>query len=138
MQYKIPVQIENADPILLWLSLKQLWIIMIWGGLWYAYFKWMEPKVWAEMAAIPAWIIIITAIFIAVFKSYEMTFFPFMLAFLRLNINSRERHWEKWIDCFQPIEIWFITDKDVKIDEKIDFKTKMDKINELNDKLKKI
>jgi hypothetical protein len=30
MQYKIPVQIENEDPIMLWLSLRQLMIIMVW------------------------------------------------------------------------------------------------------------
>ena len=31
MQYKIPVQIENEDPIFLGLSLRQLTIIMIGG-----------------------------------------------------------------------------------------------------------
>jgi hypothetical protein len=30
MQYKIPVQIENEDPIVLWLSIRQLAIIFIW------------------------------------------------------------------------------------------------------------
>lgn len=29
MQYKIPVQVENEDPILLGLSLRQLTIVMI-------------------------------------------------------------------------------------------------------------
>jgi len=29
MQYKIPVQIENEDPILLGLSLKQLAVLMV-------------------------------------------------------------------------------------------------------------
>ncbi len=138
MQYKIPVQIENADPILLWLSLKQLGIIMVWWWIAYAYFRWMEPKVWTEMAAIPAGILVVITITIAVFKSYEMTFFPFVLALLRININSKDRYWQKGIDSFQPMEIWFLTDREIKVDEKLDFKSKIDKINELNDKLKNI
>jgi hypothetical protein len=36
MQYKIPVQIENEDPILLGLSLRQLAIIMVFFGIAYS------------------------------------------------------------------------------------------------------
>ncbi len=39
MQYKIPVQIENEDPILLGLSLRQLTIIMISWAIAYQTFK---------------------------------------------------------------------------------------------------
>jgi len=56
MQYKIPVQIENEDPILLWLSLRQLTIVMIWFWIWYSVFKSLLP-IWTEVAAIPAIII---------------------------------------------------------------------------------
>ena len=39
MQYKIPLQIENEDIIVAGLSLRQLIIMMVWGGLAYTVFK---------------------------------------------------------------------------------------------------
>lgn len=45
MQYKIPIQIENEDPIVLGLSLRQLTIMMMWGGLAYTIFKSIEPQI---------------------------------------------------------------------------------------------
>ncbi len=138
MQYKIPVQIENADKIIFNLSIKQLSIIMIWWGIAYAYFKWMEPNVWTEIAAIPAIIIIVLAIIVAVFKNHEMTFIPFILSLIRLHVNSKSRYWMNTVDSFQPIDVGYVKSNDIKIEEKIDFKSKMDKINEINEKLKKI
>lgn len=138
MQYKIPVQIENEDPIVLWLSLRQLTIIMVWWWLWYAVFWWLVEVLSAEIAAIPAIIIAWIAVFIAIFKQYEMTFIPFILAILRFNINLKDRFWMKWIDSFNPLDIWIITSSSEKKEEIIDFKDKMDKINSLEDKLNKI
>jgi hypothetical protein len=45
MQYKIPVQIENEDPIVLGLSLRQLAILMIGGGIAYSIFTGLAPSV---------------------------------------------------------------------------------------------
>lgn len=138
MQYKIPVQIENEDPIVLWLSLRQLAIIMIWWWIWYSLFTSLAPNVWVEIAAIP-WIMIAgTAVMIAVFKYSEMTFIPFILSFIRFQTNLSERKWDKWVDSFQPIDIWYITSSLEKKDEKIDFNSKIDKIKELEEKLNKI
>jgi hypothetical protein len=44
---------------------------------------------------IPAGIILFIAVVIALWKNSEMTFLPFMLNLLRLNINSKERIWVK-------------------------------------------
>lgn len=138
MQYKIPVQIENEDPIILGLSLRQLTIMIIWWAIAYSVFKSLVPTVWVEVAAIP-WIIIAwIAFMIAVFKHSEMTFVPFVLNILRYNTNGKERVWVKWVDSFQPIDIWFTTNLQEKKDEEIDFKDKLDKIKELDDKLNKI
>ena len=79
VQYKIPVQIENEDPIFLWLSLKQLVIIIIW----------------------------IFTLIVALFKHSEMTFVPFLLNLIRQIINSEPKKWVKWVDSFQPIDIFF-------------------------------
>jgi hypothetical protein len=138
MQYKIPVQIENEDPIVLGLSLRQLAILMIGGGISYSIFTRLTQSVWTEVAAFPAIIVAMLTFMIAVFKSSEMTFIPFVLNLIRFHTNEKERKWQKWVDSFQPIDIGFITSESQKKDENIDFQSKIDKINQLNDKLDKI
>lgn len=138
MQYKIPVQIENEDPIIFGLSLRQLIILIIWGAIAYWIFNGLAPNVWAELAALPAIFIWLITLLIAVFKHSEMTFVPFVLNLLRYHTNGKERVWVKWVDSFQPIDIWFISNQDDEKNENIDFQDKIDKIKELDDKLNKI
>lgn len=138
MQYKIPVQVENEDPIVFWLSLKQLIIIMGGWAIAYSIFKSLEPKVWWEMALIPTLIVLWITLFIALFKQYEMTFLPFVLAILRFNINYKERSWIKWVDAFSPLDIGIITIHSTTDNTKIEFKSKMERIQTLEDNLKKI
>lgn len=138
MQYKIPVQIENEDPILLGLSLRQLTIIMIWWAIAYQTFKSLEANLGTEIALVPSLIIASISFLIAVFKTHEMTFIPFILSFLRLNINARERKWDNWVDSFGVLKIWYVIQEEKKREEKVDFQTKLDKINSIEDKLSKI
>jgi len=138
MQYKIPVQIENEDPIVLWLSLRQLAIIMIFWWIWYSLFTSMAPSTWVEIALIPALLIFWIGVMIAVFRYSEMTFIPFILAFVRFKSNTEERKWDRWIDSFQPMDIWHLTSVDTKKVKSIDFTDKIDKIKELEDKVDKI
>ena len=137
MQYKIPVQIENEDPIFLGLWLKQLAVIMI--GWWIAFqvfdsLKWL----WKEIAAIPALLIFGLTVLIAVFKHSEMTFIPFILAIIRRNINGVQRKWVKWVDSFQPMDIWFVRSWTDKKQWEITFESKIDKLQNLEDKINKI
>lgn len=138
MQYKIPVQIENEDPIFLGLSLRQLSVIMVWFGLAYMIFTSLEPKTGPEIAFIPSGILGIITVLVAVFKQYEMTFIPFILSLLRKNMFPSERHWQQTVDSYQPIDIWFVTDEEQKKDNTIDIWNKIQSINELEEKLKKI
>ncbi len=138
MQYKIPVQIENEDPILLWLSLRQLIIIMVWGWIWYSVFKSLAPAFSSEIAAIPSITIITIAILVAIFKYSEMTFVPFVLSFIRYKVNLDTRKWVKWTDSFSALDLWFINSVEEKKKEKIDFWEKINKIKEMEDKLNKI
>jgi len=138
MQYKIPVQIENEDPIFLWLWLKQLAVIMIGWGIWFTLFDNLQYSIWKEIAAIPSILIFLISVLIAVFKHSEMTFIPFFLSILRNSINPSERRWDKGIDSFQPLDIWYIK-KSWKIEQwKVDFKSKFDKLNDLEDKINKL
>lgn len=138
MQYKIPVQIENEDPIVLWLSLRQLTIIIIWWWIWYSIFKSLSTSVWPEIASVPSITVAWIAFAIAKFRIAEMTFLQFIFSFVRQKVNFEERVWQKWVDSFQLIDVWYIINNEWKNEEKIDFKSKMDKINEIEDKIDKI
>lgn len=54
MQYKIPVQIENEDPIFLGLSMRQLFTIMVGGSFAYLIFRSLEPEIGPEIALLPS------------------------------------------------------------------------------------
>jgi len=138
MQYKIPVQIENADPIFLWLSLKQLAIIMIWWGIWYSLFKWLAPSVWTQIAAIPRIAIWLMSLTIALFKISEMTFIPYILNMIRQSINSSPKIWVKWIDSLSPIDIWYVIKFAEKKDADFNMSEKEEKLKALEEKLNHI
>ena len=108
MQYKIPVQVENEDKIFLNLSIRQLVIIMIGWGIAYSIFTWLEKDYGWAVALFPAWVVAFITLVIALFKTSEMTFFPFVLNLLRLNLNSSIRVWSKWVDSFDKITIWYV------------------------------
>jgi hypothetical protein len=67
-----------------------------------------------------------------------MTFVPFVLAFIRYKINFDTRKWIKWIDSFSPLDIWYIINEDKKVENKVDFEDKLNKIKEMDEKLEKI
>ncbi|MDA9129264.1 PrgI family protein [Candidatus Gracilibacteria bacterium] len=138
MQYKIPVQIENEDPIFLGLSLRQLFIIMVGGGFAYLVFNSLVPQTGPEVALLPSGFIFLVTVLVAVFKQYEMTFVPFVIAFIRLNIFPRERRWQSGVDSFQPIDIGFVTQDGQKEQQNVDMQKKIDTMDELQEKLRKL
>jgi len=138
MQYKIPVQIENEDPIFLGLSLKQLIILMGWWAIAYMIFKWLAPNIWNQVAAIPAIIVAIFTLVVVLFKHSEMTFIPFILNFIRHKTNSDPKIWSKWIDSFEPIEVWYVIQEQKVKKSSIDTSAKEKKIEAMKDKLNKI
>ena len=138
MQYKIPVQIENEDPIIWNLSLRQIIILTVWWWIAYSIFKSLAPDLWVQIAWIPSWIVAIITALIALFRQYEMTFVPFFLAFLRLNINIKERIWSMWVDSFQPMDIGYILAQTNTEKDKIELITKEEKMKSLEERLKDI
>lgn len=107
MQYKIPLQIENEDVIVAWLSLRQLFILMVWGGLAYTVFKYAEirvgPTVWLVLA-IP---LVLIGVVIALIRIAEMTFLPTVLNFFRLSLNARSRVWSQGTDGYSELDIGY-------------------------------
>lgn len=137
MQYKIPIQIENEDPIVFGLSLRQLAIIFIWSAIWYGTFSSLQPYAWTKAAALPAIIIAALWIAIAVFKFSEMTFMVFLVNILRYYVNYKERYWQKWVDSYSALDIWYVVNV-VNKAKKVDLSSKEEKLQNLEEKLKKI
>ena len=94
MQYKIPIQIENEDTIVLGLSLRQLGIMMAFGGIAYALFQFLETRI-GGIALVPAIIVAGMGIGIALVRIAEMTFLPLTLNFLRMSLNGKARPWSQ-------------------------------------------
>jgi hypothetical protein len=94
MQYKIPIQIENEDTIVLGLSLRQLGIMMVFGGIAYALFQFLESRI-GGIALVPAIIVAGIGIGIALVRIAEMTFLPLTLNFLRMSLNGKARPWSQ-------------------------------------------
>ncbi len=138
MQYKIPVQIETADKIVFWLSLKQLAILLVGGGIAYRTWQSLTQNFWLQVSLVPTVFIVAITLLIVFFKRAQMTFFPFILSASRFNINMKQRMFVKWVDSFQPLDIGFVTNENWKQEKDIDFDSKIDKITKLEDKLKKI
>lgn len=67
-----------------------------------------------------------------------MTFIPFILASIRLNIFPNIRQWYAGVDSFQPIDIGYLTNLEEKKMENIDVEQKLGTMQELQEKLKKI
>lgn len=109
MQYKIPLQIENEDEIVLWLSLRQLIIMACYFGVAYVIFDKTHTTIGDTLAIVLAAPIVIIGIVIALMRVYEMTFLPTILNFLRLSLNGRERKWVQWVDSYSDLDIWYIT-----------------------------
>jgi len=67
-----------------------------------------------------------------------MTFVPFILSLIRFNIFPRKRNWQSGVDSFWAIDIGFLSNIEEKKQETVDMQGKMDTIQELQEKLKKI
>jgi len=83
-------------------------------------------------------IIVGITLFIALFKQYEMTFLPFILALLRFNINIKERSWMGGVDSFSPLDIGIIVNTQKKEDNNVEVENKNEKLQSLQDNLNKI
>lgn len=109
MQYKIPLQIENEDEIVLWLSLRQIVIIAAYGGIAYTIYNKTHLSIGDWLALFLAIPIAVLGIVIALMRIYEMTFLPTVLNFLRLSLNGQQRQWSQWTDSYSELDIGYIT-----------------------------
>lgn len=113
MQYKIPIQVENEDTIILGLSLRQMGIIIVWLILAFGFFNKFQA-VFPKTPLIIFCVVIIGVFFVvAKFRTHDMTFLPFVLNLIRYKINGngaqgRGRVWIRWVDSYSPLEIGYV------------------------------
>jgi hypothetical protein len=139
MQYKIPVQIENEDKVFLGLSIRQIGIIMIGAGLAYTIFKKLEPVVGAVGAGIPSGVVAFIGVVIALFRNSEMTFLPFILNLVRLNLNGTEmRTWAKGTDSYSNLRVGYVQPYQAQKGETTETKGITEAYESIEDKLSKL
>ena len=138
MQYKIPVQIENEDPIFMNLSLRQLGIIMGGCGLSYSLYTSLIKSAPQMVALAPSLMILAVFVIIALFRVSEMTFLPFILNTLRLKINGSERVWLKGVDSYTSFEIGYITRDNIPLRMVTQTKNNAEIYDDISEKLKKL
>jgi hypothetical protein len=134
MQYKIPQEIGNEDRLIGPLSLRQLIIVGIGGGIAYMIYislaKTTDPIVYIP----PMVIIILLTLAIAFFKKDNLTFTRMALLFLEMAINPTKRVWVNFagdISPFKLIEVFSQADiEKMKKKEAADAKT-IDDIDKL-------
>lgn len=88
MQYKIPIQVENEDTIIMGLSLRQMGIIIVGLVLAFGFFNKFQASFPTTPLAIISVVIVGVFFIIAKFRTHEMTFLPFLLNFSRFKING--------------------------------------------------
>ena len=140
MQYKIPIQIENEDTIVLGLSMRQLVIIMAWGGVAYGLYQYLQERIGPDIALVFAIPVAVIGIIIALIRVSEMTFLPTMLNMIRLSLNAKSRPWSQWVDSYSPMELGYIAPetKNTVQEANKTFRETVQNRDEFSDKLKNL
>ena len=138
MQYKIPIQIENEDVIVAWLSLRQLMIMMLWGGIGYGIFKYAEPRIGVTIGLWLGGPFVLIGVIVALVRISEMTFLPATLNFFRLSLNAKSRMWSQWADSYSEMDIGYITPTIAVKEAKANKSYEQVTTDELNDNIGKL
>ena len=138
MQYKIPVQIENEDIIFAGLSLRQLGIIACGCGLGYTIFQHLGPRIGQGATLIPAGLVILISLFIALFRVSEMTFSIFFVNFIRFKINGSQRVWMQGVDSYSLVDVGYVVPVDFVFEQQTQNRQGYEVYETIEDQLHKI
>ncbi len=113
MQYKIPIQVENEDTIILGLSLRQMGIIIVGLILAFGFFNKFQTTLPKTPLIIVCILIVGIFFIVAKFRTHEMTFLPFVLNMARYKINGNGaqgngRIWTQGVDSYSPLEMGYV------------------------------
>lgn len=93
MQFKIPQDVQREDTIVGPLTLKQMIIIGIGGGLAYGIYVSLSKTYFIEIWLPPVAIISIITLAFAFLKVHSLPFHEFLMNFIEYHLSPRERIW---------------------------------------------
>jgi len=93
MQFKVPQDVQREDTIIGPITLKQLIILGVGGGVAYAIYVSLAKTYYMEIWLPPVAIVAALTVALAFLKIYNMSFEKFMMRFFEYTMLSRKRIW---------------------------------------------
>lgn len=93
MQFKVPQDVQREDTIIFQLTLKQMIILGVGGGLAYGLYVTLSRSYFIEIWLPPVAIISIITLAFAFLKVYSLPFYEFLMDFIEYHLLPRERIW---------------------------------------------
>ncbi len=123
MQYKVPQNVQREDTIVGPLTLKQLAILGVGGGITYSIYLTLAQTYFIEIWIWPVGIFALLTLLFAFVKPFNLTFFEFLIHFIEYKSLPKKRRWAKRSD--EPMTLNF--SKKQKITKKAPVKIKKQK-----------
>lgn len=98
MQFKVPQDVQREDTIIGPLTLRQMIILGIGGGIAYALYVTLAATYFAEVWLPPVGIVVIITLAFAFLKIHNMPFPLFIMNFAQYHILARKRIWIQGAD----------------------------------------
>jgi len=93
MQYKVPQNVQREDKIIGPLTLKQMGILALGGGIAYATFVSLEKTYTSVVWAPPVAILVLTTVTFAFIKPYGLEFYQVLMNLIEYKILAKKRIW---------------------------------------------
>jgi hypothetical protein len=98
MQYKVPQNVQREDTIVGPLTLKQLAILGIGGGITYSVYLTLAQTYFIEVWIWPVAILGILTLLFAFIRPFNLSFFEFLLHLIEYKSLPQKRVWQKKSD----------------------------------------
>lgn len=95
MQFKIPQDVQRPDKIVGPLTLKQLIIVTIGGGISYVLYSILSKQYFLEVWLPPVLFILLFTAAIAFLKIHDIPFTKFVLLYIEYKMRPQQRTWQK-------------------------------------------
>ncbi len=95
MQFKIPQDVQRADKIVGPLTLRQLVIVCVGGGIAYSLYTVLARQYFVEVWIIPVIFISLITVAFAFFTFHDIHFEKLILIFIEYKIKPRRRTWQQ-------------------------------------------
>lgn len=93
MQYKVPQDVQREDTIIGPLTLKQMIILAIGGGIAYALYIQLSSIYFAQIWLPPVIIVSAITLAFAFLKIHDLPFYEYLMHFIEYNLLGRKRVW---------------------------------------------